>query len=130
MRMGTDPSNSVLDASAEAHEVGRLFIADNSALANSLGGPNPTLTTQALATRTAEKIFVKYFGGQPFVGQETPISSIDDRVTRAVLGMPGSPNTAGRDLTPAPAVVVALSAGAAAVSATARKARRGDPAAS
>ncbi|HMF99577.1 MAG TPA: hypothetical protein VKE96_35000 [Vicinamibacterales bacterium] len=31
-------------------------MADNSALASSLGGPNPTLTTQALATRTGERI--------------------------------------------------------------------------
>ena len=34
-----------------------LFVSDNSALANGLGGPNPTLTTQAHATRTAEKMF-------------------------------------------------------------------------
>ncbi|MCA1709244.1 MAG: hypothetical protein LC808_40565, partial [Actinobacteria bacterium] len=54
-------------------------------LANSLGGPNPTLTTQAIATRTAEKIFSRYFGGDPWVHREAPISSIDDRVTRAVI---------------------------------------------
>jgi hypothetical protein len=30
-------------------------------LFNAIGGPNPTLTTQALATRTAEKIKIKYF---------------------------------------------------------------------
>ena len=41
----------------ETRWVKRLLIADNSALANGLGGPNPTLTTQALATRTAEEIF-------------------------------------------------------------------------
>ena len=52
---------------------------------NSLGGPNPTLTTQALATRTAEKIFVRYFGGDPWVGRESPVSSVDDTVTQAVL---------------------------------------------
>jgi choline dehydrogenase-like flavoprotein len=85
MRMGTSASNSVLDASAEARFVKRLFVADNSALANSLGGPNPTLTTQALATRTAEKIFTTYFGGDPWVLHESPMSSIDDRVTAAVF---------------------------------------------
>lgn len=53
MRMGGREEDSVLDESAEARWVKRLFIADNSALSNSLGGPNPTLTTQALATRTA-----------------------------------------------------------------------------
>ena len=63
----------------------RLFVADNSALANSLGGPNPTLTTQALATRTSEAIFRAYFGGNAWVGSEDPVSSIDDRVTAAVV---------------------------------------------
>ena len=65
MRMGLSEDDSVLDENAEARWVKRLFIADNSALANSIGGPNPTLTTQALATRTAEKIFQLYFGGDP-----------------------------------------------------------------
>lgn len=63
----------------------RLFVADNSALPNALGGPNPTLTTQALATRTAEKIFQLYFGGDPWVRTESPMSSINDRVTKGVL---------------------------------------------
>ncbi|WP_143319502.1 GMC family oxidoreductase N-terminal domain-containing protein [Clostridium sp. HBUAS56010] len=56
MRMG-----QVTDNNCEAKQVSRLFIADNSVLGNGLGGPNPTLTTQALATRTAEKIAEKYF---------------------------------------------------------------------
>jgi choline dehydrogenase-like flavoprotein len=84
MRMGSDPGDSVLDPSAEARFVKRLFIADNSALSNSIGGPNPTLTTQALATRTAEKIFTRYFSGDPWVKKESPVSSIDRIVTRAV----------------------------------------------
>jgi len=85
MRMGLDAATSVLDASAEARAVKRLFIADNSALANALGGPNPTLTTQALATRTAEKIFQRYFGGDPWVGREAPVISTADAVTQAVI---------------------------------------------
>ncbi len=84
MRMGTDPTTSVLDPSAEARFVKRLFVADNSALANSLGGPNPTLTTQALATRTAEKIFQRYFDGDPWVRVESPVVSTDRRVTKAL----------------------------------------------
>ena len=80
MRMGT-----VVNTDAESYAVERLFVADNSALPNALGGPNPTLTTQALATRTAERIFVRYFGGDPWVGRESPVSSVDDTVTAAVL---------------------------------------------
>ncbi|MDF2802811.1 MAG: choline dehydrogenase-like flavoprotein [Anaerocolumna sp.] len=56
MRMGL-----VTDINCEANQVKRLYIADNSILYNGLGGPNPTLTNQALATRTAEKIVEKYF---------------------------------------------------------------------
>ena len=84
MRMGASADDSVLDASAEARFVGRLFVADNSALSNCIGGPNPTLTMQAIATRTAEKIFTRYFDGDPWVKQESPLSSIDRKVTRAV----------------------------------------------
>ncbi len=88
MRMGHRESDSVLTGDAETRAVKRLFVADNSALPNALGGPNPTLTTQAIATRTAEKIFGRYFGGDPWVGHESPVSSIDDAVTSAVLGRP------------------------------------------
>ncbi|OLO40437.1 glucose-methanol-choline oxidoreductase [Alkalihalophilus pseudofirmus] len=56
MRMGF-----VVDDICEAYQVKRLFIADNSVHYNGIGGPNPTLTTQALATRTAEKLAKKYF---------------------------------------------------------------------
>ncbi|MFD2396343.1 hypothetical protein ACFSVJ_05160 [Prauserella oleivorans] len=71
----------MLDANGETRAVKGLFIADNSALANSLGGPNPTLTTQALATRTAEKIFQHYFGGDPWVRAEAPVVSTDPRIS-------------------------------------------------
>ncbi|GEL76883.1 GMC family oxidoreductase N-terminal domain-containing protein [Tenuibacillus multivorans] len=56
MRMGF-----VVDTSCEAYQVDRLYIADNSVDYNALGGPNPTLTTQALATRTAKLLANKYF---------------------------------------------------------------------
>jgi choline dehydrogenase-like flavoprotein len=85
MRMGSDPADSVVDPTGEARFVERLFIADNSALPNGLGGPNPTLTTQALATRTAERIVSKYFDGEPWVRQESPEVSTSRRVTTAVL---------------------------------------------
>ncbi|MFI6173866.1 hypothetical protein ACIBCN_44345 [Nocardia sp. NPDC051052] len=66
-----------------------VFIADNSALANSLGGPNPTLSAQALATRTAEQIFQRYFDGDPWVRRESPIVTNDARITArlAQLGL-------------------------------------------
>jgi choline dehydrogenase-like flavoprotein len=85
MRMGDSPLDSVLQPTAEARAVRALYVASNAALANSAGGANPTLTTQAVATRTAEDIFTRYFGGDPWVGREDPVSSIDDRVTAAVL---------------------------------------------
>ena len=85
MRIGASAEDSVLDRNAEAPWVKRLFVADNSALANGLGGPSPTLTTQALATRTAENIFTKYFGGDPWVRRESPVSSVDDAETKVVL---------------------------------------------
>ncbi|MDF9748209.1 GMC family oxidoreductase N-terminal domain-containing protein [Natrinema salsiterrestre] len=56
MRMG-----EVLDENAEAKNVSRLFVADHSAMANGVGGPNPTNTGQALALRTADRIGDLYF---------------------------------------------------------------------
>ncbi len=85
MRMGESADNSVLDESGEARWVKRLFVADGSSLANAIGGPNPTLTIDAVATRTAEKIFRRYFDGDPWVRFERPVSSIDLKVTLAVL---------------------------------------------
>jgi choline dehydrogenase-like flavoprotein len=80
LRMGRSADNSVLDENAEARWVKRLFVADGSALANAIGGPNPTLTIQAVATRTAEKIFRRYFDGDPWVRRETPLPSTSIRV--------------------------------------------------
>ncbi|MFZ5822799.1 MAG: GMC family oxidoreductase N-terminal domain-containing protein [Bacillota bacterium] len=56
MRMGY-----VTDTACEALQVKGLFIADNSAHSNAIGGPNPTLTTQALATIMADKMAERYF---------------------------------------------------------------------
>jgi choline dehydrogenase-like flavoprotein len=60
MRMGDDPAVSVVDADGRAHEVERLYVADTSVVA-SVGGANPTLTAQALAARTADRIASRYF---------------------------------------------------------------------
>jgi len=54
-------SEGVVDSGCEAHDVSRLFVADDSVLPNSLGGPNPTNTGQALAARTADHLLERYF---------------------------------------------------------------------
>ncbi|MFC6723541.1 GMC oxidoreductase [Halobium palmae] len=59
MRMG-----KVVDEACEAYDVDRLFVADHSALANGVGGANPTNTGQALAARTADRIVDRYFDGR------------------------------------------------------------------
>jgi hypothetical protein len=84
LRMGDSPADSVLDADAQARWVRGLYVADNSALPNACGGANPTLTNQALATRTAERIFATHFGGQPWVQTEAPVVSTDPRITAAL----------------------------------------------
>ena len=56
MRIG-----KVLDFAGEAKNVDRLFVADHSALANGVGGPNPTNSGQANALRIADHIGDRYF---------------------------------------------------------------------
>ncbi len=54
-RMGTDPGASVVDADCRSHEVPNLFVCDGSVFPTS-AAVNPSLTIQALALRTAERI--------------------------------------------------------------------------
>ena len=54
-RMGNDPATSVTNRYGQVHGLSGLYIADNSVLP-SIGGSNPTLTTIALAIRTADYI--------------------------------------------------------------------------
>ncbi|HET7481725.1 MAG TPA: GMC family oxidoreductase [Actinomycetota bacterium] len=75
MRMGRKPETSVVDKNQEAWEVQRLYVCDASSLPDSLGGPNPTLTTFAFATRTAEHIAVHEFGRDPFVKSGDGVTS-------------------------------------------------------
>jgi hypothetical protein len=84
MRMGISASDSVLDQWGQSRWVQGLYVADNSALANSLGGSNPTVTTQALATRTADRIYSTVFGGENYVGVSPPVVSTDDRITHTI----------------------------------------------
>ncbi|MCK9859034.1 GMC family oxidoreductase [Paenibacillus sp. ATY16] len=54
-RMGVDPDTSATNLYGEIHGVSGLFIADNSVLPT-IGAANPTLSTVALAIRTADHI--------------------------------------------------------------------------
>jgi choline dehydrogenase-like flavoprotein len=54
-RMGRDPRASVVDADGRAHDVPNLFICDGSVFPTS-GAVNPSLTIQAIAARTADRI--------------------------------------------------------------------------
>ncbi|KRE24935.1 GMC oxidoreductase [Paenibacillus sp. Soil522] len=54
-RMGNDPNTSATNRYGQIHGVEGLYIADNSVLP-SLGASNPTLSTAALAIRTADYI--------------------------------------------------------------------------
>jgi choline dehydrogenase-like flavoprotein len=54
-RMGKDPRTSVVDADGRSHDVPNLFICDGSVFPTS-GAVNPSLTIQAIAARTADRI--------------------------------------------------------------------------
>ncbi|HEX8648075.1 MAG TPA: GMC family oxidoreductase [Thermoleophilaceae bacterium] len=84
MRMGESKDDSVVDANQESWFVPRLFVTDVSSIPNSLGGPNPTLTVQALAAKSAEAIFTKYFDGEPWVHREAPVVSTDRRISKGL----------------------------------------------
>ncbi|UCZ52108.1 LysM peptidoglycan-binding domain-containing protein [Bacillus shivajii] len=58
-RMGNDPEVSVTNQYGKVHGVNNLFVADNSVLPPS-GAANPTLTTTALAIRTADYIAKRF----------------------------------------------------------------------
>jgi gluconate 2-dehydrogenase alpha chain len=57
-RMGDDPRTSVVDRDGFAHEVANLAVLGASTFPTA-GGANPTLTAQALAWRTAERLVQK-----------------------------------------------------------------------
>jgi choline dehydrogenase-like flavoprotein len=57
-RMGDDPSTSATNRFCQIHGVPNLYIADNSVFPN-MGAANPTLSTIALAIRTADHIIAQ-----------------------------------------------------------------------
>src|SRR5437588_328752 len=54
-RMGSEPSESVVNADCRAHDVPNLFICDGSVFPTSTA-VNPSLTIEAIAARTADRI--------------------------------------------------------------------------
>lgn len=58
--MGTMSMGKVVNTDCEAIGAPGIFIADASVLPNSLGGPNPANTIEAMALRTAESIGKKF----------------------------------------------------------------------
>ncbi|CAM4413127.1 GMC family oxidoreductase [Paenibacillus alkaliterrae] len=60
-RMGIDSSTSVVDRNCQIHGISGLYVADNSVLPTT-GAANPTLTTVALAIRTADHIAGTFAG--------------------------------------------------------------------
>ena len=54
-RMGNDPAGSVVNADCRAHDVPNLYICDGSVFPTSTA-VNPSLTIQAIAARTADRI--------------------------------------------------------------------------
>jgi choline dehydrogenase-like flavoprotein len=54
-RMGSDPGNSVVNADCRAHDVPNLFICDGSVFPTGTA-VNPSLTIEAIAARTADRI--------------------------------------------------------------------------
>jgi choline dehydrogenase-like flavoprotein len=56
--MGIDPSTSAVNQYGQIHGISGLYVADNSVLPSL--GANPTLTTVALAIRTADYIIQQF----------------------------------------------------------------------
>ena len=54
-RMGDDPRTSVVDADCRSWDIRNLWICDGSVFPT-VGGVNPSLTIQAIACRTADRI--------------------------------------------------------------------------
>jgi choline dehydrogenase-like flavoprotein len=54
-RMGEKPENSVVDADCRSWDIRNLWICDGSVFPT-VGGVNPSLTIQAIACRTADRI--------------------------------------------------------------------------
>jgi choline dehydrogenase-like flavoprotein len=54
-RMGNDPTNSVVNADCRSHDVPNLFICDGSVFTTSTA-VNPSLTIEAIAARTADRL--------------------------------------------------------------------------
>ena len=62
-RMGDDPADSVVNADCRSHDVANLFICDGSVFPSGTA-VNPSLTIEALAARTADRIIARARRGE------------------------------------------------------------------
>ena len=62
-RMGNDPNTSVVDQYCRSHDIPNLYICDGSVFVTE-GAVNPSLTIEALALRTADRILGGRSGGK------------------------------------------------------------------
>jgi choline dehydrogenase-like flavoprotein len=53
--MGENPAESVVDPDCRSHDVPNLFVCDGSVFPT-IGSVNPSLTIEAIALRTAERL--------------------------------------------------------------------------
>jgi choline dehydrogenase-like flavoprotein len=63
-RMGRDPKDSIVNTDCWAHDVPNLFICDGSVFPTSTA-VNPSLTIEAIAARTADRIVALARRGEP-----------------------------------------------------------------
>ena len=79
-RMGDDPRTSVVDADCRSWDIPNLWICDGSVFPT-VGGANPSLTIQAIACRTADRIKEMAGRGELERSSRPIISSQRDRVS-------------------------------------------------
>ena len=81
-RMGDDPRTSVVDADCRSWDIRNLWVCDGSVFPTA-GGVNPSLTIQAIALRTADRIEALGSGSNPQAEQAAPKST-----TISIIGQP------------------------------------------
>jgi choline dehydrogenase-like flavoprotein len=81
-RMGADPDHSVVDADCRSWDIPNLWICDGSVFPT-VGGVNPSLTIQAIACRTADRI--RELASRGELDRRLKRSSSDQAASRAAF---------------------------------------------